>query len=324
MEEHFAVQDTLADSKVFLTPRVWPELEHRLLDVNDRRLSEMDRYGIEMMILSLNAPAVQAVADVAAAISLARRANDALAALVHRRPERFAGFAALPMQDPQAAAAELIRCVTEYGFKGALVNGFSQVGDDSTAVYYDLPRFRDFWGTVETLDVPFYLHPRNPPASQQLAYGGHAWLLGATWGFGAETALHALRLIGSGLFDDHPDLRIILGHLGEGIPASLWRIDNANAWTKAPHDYAARRSVAEYFCENFHLTTSGNFSTRTLHGVILEVGADRLLFSTDYPFEAVADGATWFDTAPMSPADRLKIGRENAVRLFKLDRSAET
>ena len=122
------------------------------------------------------------------------------------------------MQDPEAAARELERCVKELGFRGALVNGFSQVGDADTAVYYDLPQYRPFWAMVERLDVPFYLHPRNPLPRDAKIYEGHPWLLGPIWAFGQETAVHALRLMGSGLFDAHPRLQIILGHMGENLP----------------------------------------------------------------------------------------------------------
>jgi 2,3-dihydroxybenzoate decarboxylase len=169
------------------------------------------------------------------------------------------------MQDPDEAARELSGCVRELGFVGALVNGFSQAGKSDSAVYYDLPQFRPFWRTVTELDVPFYLHPRNPLAGRHSApTRGHNWLLGPNWAFHAETAVHALRLIGSGLFDEHPTLQIILGHLGEGIPAYLWRIDHRNDWMKAPHKYAAKKRVADYFRDNFVLTTSGNFSTSAL------------------------------------------------------------
>jgi gamma-resorcylate decarboxylase len=316
LEEHFATTATLGDSQVF-GAHVWDELEPRLTD-SDKRLRVMDASGVEIMILSLNAPAVQAIFDVTRAIAVAREANDVLAAEIARRPDRLKGFAALPMQDPEEATRELTRCVKELGFVGALVNGFSQAGKPDSTLYYDLPQYRPFWRTVAKLDVPFYLHPRNPLPGAIAAYEGHNWLLGPNWAFHAETAVHALRLIGSGLFDEHPNLQIILGHLGEGIPAYLWRIDNRNAWMKAPHKYAARKPVADYFRNNFVLTTSGNFSDSALTQAIAEIGIDRVLWSADYPFEAVDRAAEWIDAAPLSEADRLKIGRTNALKLFKL------
>ena len=317
LEEHFATEATLADSKVF-GAHVWEELGPRLTDFQDKRLRLMDASGVEIMIVSLNAPAVQAIHDVKRAIAVAREANDHLATEVARRSDRFRGFAALAMQDPDEAARELTRCVKELGFVGALVNGFSQAASADTALYYDLPQYRPFWRTVAELDVPFYLHPRNPLPGDIRAYEGHNWLLGPNWAFHAETAVHALRLIGSGLFDEYPNLQIILGHLGEGIPAYLWRIDNRNAWMKARHTYAAKKWVANYIRSNFVLTTSGNFSTSALDQAIAGIGVDRIMWSADYPFEDISDAADWFDKTPLNEADRQKIGRTNALKLFKL------
>jgi 2,3-dihydroxybenzoate decarboxylase len=317
LEDHFATTTTLADSQIF-GAHVWDTLGPRLLDFQDTRLRLMDAADVEIMVASLNAPAVQAIHDVKRATAVAREANDVLAQEVARRPDRFVGVAALAMQDPDGATAELERCVRELGFRGALVNGFSQVGSPDTAIYYDLPQYRPFWRMVESLDVPFYLHPRNPLPGAIPSYEGHPWLLGPNWAFHAETAVHALRLIGSGLFDECPRLQIILGHLGEGLPFYIWRIDNRNAWMKAPHKYAARKSVADYFRANFHVTTSGHFSTPALIDAVAELGVERVMFSVDYPFEDCSEAAAWFDKAEISEADRRKIGRTNALKLFKL------
>ena len=318
LEEHFAIPDTLNDSKGFLGDNVWPELEKRLMDIQEYRLRQMDAHGMQMMILSLNAPAVQAIFDTKKAIDVARRANDFLANEVRKRPDRFQGFAALAMQDPDAATRELVRCVKELGFKGALVNGFSQIDRADSMVYLDDQRYAGFWAECARLDVPFYLHPRNPLASAAQIYEGHPWLLGPTWAFAQETAVHALRLMCSGLFDRHPKLQIVLGHMAEGLPYQIWRCDNRNAWTKNPPRYPAKKKLAEYLQQNFYMTTSGAFRTQTLIDAILEVGADRIMFSTDWPFENVDHAAIWFDAATISEADRMKIGRGNAIRLFKL------
>ncbi len=315
LEEHFAIDETLGEPHAFAP--VWPELSRRLLDVS-ASLRDMDTHGIEMMVMSLNAPAVQAIPDTNAAIAVARKANDALAEVIARYPQRFAGFAALPMQSPEAATQELTRCVNELGFVGALVNGFSQVGTADNVTYYDGPEYRPFWHAVETLDVPFYMHPRNPLPQWAPQYQGHTWMMGPNWAFGAETAIHALRLIGSGLFDAHPKLKIILGHLGEGIPALLWRIDNRNGWMKLPHRYAAQHGVGDYFRRNFYITTAGNFHDPALENVMAEVGLDHVLFSVDWPFEDIGQGSQWFDNAPLSDAQRAKIGRDNAVGLLRL------
>jgi predicted TIM-barrel fold metal-dependent hydrolase len=318
LEEHFALEETLKDSAGYLPEKVWTELSSRLIDIQDRRIREMDANGMEMMLLSLNAPTVQAIPDVKLANALSRRANDFLAEQVAKRPDRFQGLAALPMQDPDLASRELERCIKQLGFKGALVNGFSEISGSPSGVYYDQAQYWPFWGVVAALDVPFYLHPRNPLPKDSAIYEGHPWLMGPTWAFGQETAVHALRLMASGLFDKYPKLAIVLGHMGEGLPYSMWRIDNRNGWTKAPPAYPAKRRLAEYFQENFYLTTSGNFRTQTLIDAILEIGADRILFSTDWPFENVDHAANWFDVASISEHDRIKIGRTNAVKLFKL------
>ena len=320
LEDHFAVQKTLQGSPYAAT-KIWLEQRHGLTDFEDTRLRLMDQAGIEIMVLSLNAPGIQSVHDTAEAADAARRANDFLAEQIARRPNRFRGFAALPLQDPELAARELERCVKELGFHGALAHGFSQVGSAQSVVYYDLPRYRPFWAVVEQLDVPFYLHPRNPLPGRTENYDGHSWLIGPTWAFGAETSVHALRLIASGLFDAHPRLNIVVGHFGEGLPFYLWRIDNHSKWMHEPHKYAAERSVGSYFRANFHVTTSGHLSTPALMHAISELGADRIMFSADYPFEDVLEAAHWLDAAVMSDADREKIGRANAIQLLKLRRS---
>lgn len=318
LEEHFATEETLMDSAGYLPEDTWPELKSRILDIHDRRLKLMDKHGIEMMILSLNAPAVQAIPDPARANDVARRANDFLAAEVAKRPDRFQAFAALPMQDPELASRELERCVTQLKFKGALVNGFSQIGSANTAVYYDLKQYWPFWEVVEKLGAPFYLHPRNPLPAHSQIYEGHSWLMGPTWAFGQETAVHALRLMGSGLFDKYPRIQIILGHMGEGLPYSMWRVDNRNAWVPHAHKAPAKQKIAYYFHNNFYLTTSGNFRTQTLIDGMHEIGSDRVLFSADWPFENVDHAADWFDACSISENDRIKIGRTNAARLFGL------
>ena len=316
LEEHFAMPETLQDSLYSGWFPAWPELRRRLLDLHDLRLPEMDKHGIELVILSLHNPAVQGIPDPKRAAETARRANDILTEAIAKRPDRFAGFAALPMQDPEAAIAELTRCVKELGFKGTMVNGFSQVGDPETVVYLDDARYLPFWAAVEQLDVPLYLHPRDPLRSREPIYDGHPWFLGSAWAFGVETAMHALRLMGSGLFDRYPRLNIILGHLGEGLPYSIWRLDHRLG--KTPRGIPARRKMADYLRSNFYLTTSGNFRTPTLVNAMMEVGSDRILFSVDYPFEDTVDAAQWFDELHISETDRLKIGRTNAIALFRL------
>src|ERR1700684_2860561 len=175
VEEHFAIGATASKSVRFPEHPYWSGIEGKLIDLFDRRLAEMDACGIGCAVLSLNANGIQEIPEAAKAVQLAREAHDALAAVIAKRPDRFAGFAALPMQDPQAAAVELERCVRDLKFKGALVNSFSQLGVADTAVYSALRQYRPFWGPVERLGVPFYLHPRDPLPSRRQAYDGHPW-----------------------------------------------------------------------------------------------------------------------------------------------------
>jgi 2,3-dihydroxybenzoate decarboxylase len=315
VEEHFAIGKTAAKSVRFPQDPYWSAIEGKLIDVFDRRLAEMDASGIGCAVLSLNANGIQEIPEAAKAVELAREANDALAAAIAKRPDRFAGLAALPMQDPEAAAVELARCVRDLKFKGALVNGFSQVGTADSAVYYDLPQYRPFWAEVERLGAPFYLHPRYSLPSRRQRYEGHPWMVGSPWDFAEETAIHSLRLMGSGLFDQYPRLKIVIGHLGERIPFDLWRLDHR--LNKLP-DRPNKRPMADYFRQNFYITTSGHFCTQSLIQAILTVGADRVLFAVDYPFEDHAQAAAWFDSVEIAEHDRLKIGRDNAQALFNL------
>jgi 2,3-dihydroxybenzoate decarboxylase len=317
LEEHFVIPslEDLMFSSIGWDPAEWQEMHDRLKETGDLRLAAMDRAGIERSVISLAAPCVQDEVDAARAVERAIDANDALAAVVSAHPDRYAGFAALPMQDPLAAANELERTVRDLGFKGALVNGYSSLGNLETAAYYDETQYLPFWERVAALDVPFYLHPRNPLPNQRRIYQGRSELLGPTWAFAVETGTHALRLITSGLFDRFPSLTIILGHLGELLPFAIERLQQRMSRVSRAN---LQRSPTECLRENFYLTTSGNFHTPSLVGILLQLGADRVLFSVDYPFEETEEAAAWFDAAPISEADRQKIGRTNAQRVLRL------
>jgi|HubBroStandDraft_6_1064221.scaffolds.fasta_scaffold127483_3 predicted TIM-barrel fold metal-dependent hydrolase len=314
LEEHFDFAET---EKLSYAALGSPEFRRQIADMGSGRIAEMDRGGVEICILSLVGPGIQAIPNTSQAISIARSANDHLAEQIQKNPKRLRGFAALPMQDPKVAAQELTRCVKELGFCGAMVNGFTQTGEGDSIAFYDMPQYRDFWATVQQLDVPFYLHPRSPLTEHDPAYGGHPWLNSSVWGFAAESSIHALRLMGSGLFDDCPKLKLILGHLGEGLPCNIWRIDNRVSRTLAARP-KAKLPIGHYLRENFYITTSGNFRTQTLTEVMLEVGPDHILYSVDYPFEDMGIATEWFDHAAIGEADRFKIGRSNASALFHL------
>ena len=322
VEEHFVSDDAKAYlPDLGVTADIQRRIDDGLTDVERYRLPDMDRNGVQMQVVSLTADGVQLEPDRNKAIWVAQRSNDELAEkFLARHPSRFACLATVALQDPKAAADELERCVRQLGFKGALANGFSNIGDLDTAEYYDLPKFLPFWERVAALDVPFYLHPRGPLDSQQGIYAEHPELLGPAWAFGVETGTHALRLITSGLFDRFPDLKVVIGHLGEGLVPMMWRVQNRFAY--APFGKTLKKPLAQYLKDHFYISTSGNFHTPTLHNVIAEMGADRVLFAVDYPYERTDQAVNWFDTCTISEEDRQKIGRLNAIRLFKLETPA--
>lgn len=317
-EEHFALEETLEETKAFAGDSgQFDEFKRRILDLGRERLDGMDRTGIELALLSLNAPGVQRIVDRAEALDVAQKANETMAAAVAEHPERYAALAALPMHDARTAADELKRSVETLGLKGCMVNGFQQAGDPNTVKYFDQPEYRDFWAVVADLDVPFYLHPRMQIAARAENYEGHPWLMSAPWGFAVETSIHALRLCGSGIFDELPNLRICLGHLGENIPFGLWRIDARMRFS--PRGYRGKRPLGDYFREHFHITTSGNFNDAAFRCTLDVIDHEKIHFSADYPFEKMEDAADWFDaTGVISEDEKRAIGRDNTRRLFKL------
>ncbi|MEV1170450.1 amidohydrolase family protein [Nonomuraea sp. NPDC049784] len=306
----------------FTAKDYFDEVQRRLQEV-DQRVEDMDRNGIGISILSLTQPGIEGITDSRKAVDMARRMNDHAAEnLVARHPERLRAFAALPLQDPEKAAEELERAVRDLGFVGALVNGYSNIGDENSAQYLDEPQVEPFWARVEQLGVPVYLHPRIPLPDQQRIYQGYEGLLGSAWGFGVETATHALRLILSGLFDRHPGVNVILGHLGEALPFTLPRVEHRLRHQRRETHGVHEKPPTEYLRNNFYLTTSGVFRTQTLLDTLLEVGADRVLFSVDYPYESMDELSPWFDQCPISENDRVKIGRSNSEKLFRLQQRA--
>lgn len=318
-EEHCAIAETLESTRPFAGDSgIWDDFMRQILDLGNERLEGMDKTGIEFAILSLNAPGVQGILNADEALAVARKGNDWMAEAVAKHPDRYAAFATLPMHDPDIASAELTRCVKELGFKGAMVNGFQQKDDPDNAIYYDIPEYRSFWATVSELDVPFYLHPRMQIQSQARIYDGHPWLMSAPWGFAIETSIHSLRLCGSGLFDDFPNLKICIGHLGENIPFGLWRIDARMSWSRRA--YRGQRPLGDYFRDHFHITTSGNFNDPAFKCTLDVLGKDKVYFSADYPFEHMSSATDWYDgTTTITDEEKLQIGRTNAIKLFNLD-----
>lgn len=210
--------------------------------------------------------------------------------------------------------------MTTYGFKGGLVNGTQRVGpngDDN--IFYDDPEWDVFWETCTELDVPVYLHPRNPTGTVfEKLWKDREWLVGPPLSFSNDISLQVLGMMTNYVFDQHPKLQIIIGHQGEHMPFAMWRTNHWFEDVKKPKGLACKKTIREYFNENIWITTSGHFSTTTLNFNIAEVGADRILFSIDYPFESFEDACGWFDSMELNEADRLKIGRTNVERLLKL------
>ena len=318
LEEHFESPEYATTRHEFVEKYSANAQKH--LHNADLRLELMDRNGIQTSILSLTQPGIEEITDAHKAIDRARKMNDyAAERYLAKHPDRFRVFAALPLQDPKAAAKELERAIKDLSFAGTLINGYSNVGDKNTAQYLDEPQVLPFWEKVSELNVPVYLHPRSPLPNQTRIYQGYSGIVGSAWGFGAETSTHAVRLILSGLFDQFPKLTVILGHLGEGLPFTLPRLEHRLRY-QAPGTHGKHKLPStEYLRRNFFLTTSGVFRSQTLLDTMLEVGADRILFSIDSPWESIDELSPWFDTCPISENDRQKIGRDNAFTLFKLD-----
>jgi predicted TIM-barrel fold metal-dependent hydrolase len=311
LEEHLLPADLINEVRPNTTA---PDaLTAKLVEVGEQRLRVMDDAGIDMQVLSVAAPGSQQVPAEHAA-DLSRALNDRCAEVVAAHPARFNALASLPTQDPGGAAiVEAKRAITELGFCGVVINGHTQ------GRFLDDPEFGDLLAAVEELDVPIYLHPTYPP--QQVAdvyFGGlpeptGAALSTAAWGWHAETGLHVLRLAATGVFDRHPKLQIVVGHMGENLPFSLMRADSV--LTRANPD---SRSVAEVVREHVHITICGYTTTPPLLCALQVFGADRIMFSTDYSFGDPVQHARFLAEAPISPADRDKIGYRNAQHLFRL------
>ena len=311
IEEHYWDAE-LAKTFVGLeAARPGPQSE-RLHDLGAMRIKEMDEAGIDVQVISHGAPSAQKLpAD--GAVEIVRRVNDRLAAACAANPKRFAAFAALPTADPKGAADELERCVTKHGFKGAMLHGLAN------GVFLDDKRFWPIYERAEKLDVPIYFHPGLPHADVMAAYYNDyakdfPMVVRAAWGYTVETATTAIRMVLSGVFEKHPNLKIIIGHLGETLPFLVWRVDHAIARPGA----AKQISFRDIWCNNFWITTSGNFSNPALMCCVQEMGVDRILFAVDWPFVMNPPGVQWMDTVPLCDEDKTKILSGNAKRLLRL------
>jgi predicted TIM-barrel fold metal-dependent hydrolase len=271
----------------------------------------MDEAGIDFQVISHSAPSVQKL-DADSAVRMALIVNDRLHAAIGAYPTRFAGFATIPTADPKAAANELERAVTRLGFKGAMIHGLTN------GRFHDEPDFWPIYERAQDLDVPIYFHPAVPSPAVIDAYykeyvEKYPIILRAAWGFTVETATQGLRLVLSGVFDKYPKLKVIFGHLGEGLPFLQWRINMT-----MERDHKGGRGFRDVFSEHFYVTTSGFWSDPALLLCVQELGVDHILFSVDWPFAPNKPATDWLHRIPFSAEDRARIASGNAKRILKL------
>ncbi|MGA2677097.1 MAG: amidohydrolase family protein [Methanobacterium sp.] len=313
IEKNFKTQ-AKTDGNPQSPPAFLTQIAGKLINVGESRIKEMNQAGIDVQVLSLFSPGVEQL-EASIAVKIAEETNDYIADKIQQYPTRFAGFATLPTPVPETAADELERVVKDYDFKGGIINGHSK------GRYLDDEFFWPILERAEALKVPIYLHPTLPPqAVIEASYTGNFTSEVATilarnaWGWHIETAIHILRIILSGAFDQYPKLQFIIGHMGEGLPFMLQRIDRS-----LPKEVIKlEKSVAEYLRENINYTFSGLNYTQTFLDLFLEVGADRIMFSTDYPFVPMEETRTFLDQLPVSTADKEKIAHGNAEKLLHL------
>ncbi len=323
LEEHFTVPHLVRriDADVIrrrgFRPRSAPKQGPNPLElapeIGAQRLAYMDEAGITVQVLSNTGPGPDLVPG-SDGIAMAREMNDHLAAAISKHPDRFQGFAVLPMQNPDACAAELERCVRDLGFVGVNINGATE------GRFLDDPTFAPILAKAVELDVPVYIHPHLAPESVRQAYfgglepGAARILEAAGWGWHAETAVHVLRLVLSGTLDRFPKLKLVIGHMGEMLPVMLARIDDVFA-LDIDH---LERPIGQQITEQVWITTSGIFTEPPFLAALMTFGIDRIMFSVDYPYASNAKGRAFLDRLSLSPADMAKLTHVNADQLLKL------
>jgi len=304
IEEHFlcpGFEDYWRPTVSTIDPKVASGLFARLTDFGEMRLAAMDQAGIVRSVLSIAGPGVQSERDTATAQRRAREANDFLAREIEKQPDRYSGFAHLAMQDARGAADELERCVHDLKFCGAMIDGHTN------GQYLDHPSLYPFWERAEELLAMIYIHPTDPVAPAPVL-DGYDRLRRATWEWGFETGSHALRLVFSGLFDRYPRARVALGHLGETLPYLLWRFDSRAKL----YGVKLGQKPSDYIKQNFVVTTSGMCSAEPLNCAIAALGADRVMFAADYPFEQAEEAGKFMDETPLDDGIRKDIAFSNA------------
>ncbi len=328
IEEHFSVPelvkriDPAAIKARGYRPRTpppdGPSPLELLPDLDERRLELMDKAGITLQVLSNTGPGPDLVPG-PEGVAISRGMNDHLAAAVARHPGRLAGFAVLPMADPEACPVELVRCVKELGFLGALING------TTNGLFLDHPGYDGLLSAAEELDVPIYIHPHLPPEPVRQAYysnlpdGSARVLESAGWGWHQETAIHILRMVIAGAFDRHPRLKVIVGHMGEMLPVMMARIDDVFRYD-AGH---LQRPISRTILDQVWLTTSGIFTEPPFLAALQTFGIDRLMFSVDYPYAPNAKGREFLNRISLSPADMEKLAHGTVDALLKIKNGAK-
>jgi predicted TIM-barrel fold metal-dependent hydrolase len=327
LEEHF-LHPKLRE----LYPAPWVGLldivKARLSDVGPERIRRMDAAGIDLQVLSHVAPGVQTL-ECNTAIRLSREVNDWLGAVIQEYPTRFAGFGMLPIQSPIDAADELERTVSQLGFKGALINGHTN------GRYLDEDSFSPIFERAQALDVPIYLHPTDSPQGIIDIYYKDCPAMMQSWGWQVETGTHLLRLISRGVFDRFPNLKIIVGHMGELIPFALkrinngltmgnWLLDSRSKGAESAEHRCMQKSLFYYMRANVLITTSGVFDQAALNCAIAQLDIDNILFSVDDPFGDNFEGVDFLNKAQLSKEEKEKLGHENAERILKLTPAAKS
>lgn len=311
LEEHYATTEFLNGPGRWLATRTG--IVEPISDLGDGRIAAMDDAGVDVAVLSLAAPGTEQL-DGPEAVRLAHECNDELAAAVGRHPDRLAGFAALPISAPEAAAVELERAVRGHGFVGAAINGHSR------GRYLDDPFFDPVLARAAALRVPIYLHPTMPPPRVvESCYAGFSAevtfaLSTAGWGWHINTATHVLRLILGGVFDRYPELQFVIGHMGEATSFMLPRFDA----TLTPELTGLRHPVSTYLRQNLNYTFANFNDDSTYANLIAQVGVGRLCFSADYPFGSMGAAREFLDGLPLDEDDRALVSHRNAERLLAL------